>query len=110
MWLIYALGSHVIPVARVGLSWARDIFVTFLMYACLIGCSLGVMYLLCNWGHAQLHSLCAHAHRMMFPTCRHPVTNGDHGRERVTNSTGMTTITGSNIAPGATPDLSLGDT
>ena len=74
---LYNYGLVVMPVVRVGLSWARTNLHVVFTYACKLA-HMGVVvvtgWLGENWGNAQLRQHCAAAQHDMFHTRRRPAT------------------------------------
>ena len=80
LWLVGNLVYEVTPAVREGYRWAR---INLQLMRCILVVCGGLIVSAYIWGKAQRHTLCTRLHGGGHPSRRHPVTNGEHGRDLV---------------------------
>ena len=80
LWLVGNFAYAVAPAVREGYRWAR---INLQLMLCILVVCGGLIVSVYIWGKAQRHTRCTPVHGGGHPSRRHPVTNGEHGRELI---------------------------
>jgi hypothetical protein len=80
LWLLLNVACHLAPAVREGYRWAR---INLQLMPCILVVCIGLIVSVYIWGKAQRHPRCTAVHGGGHPSRRHPVTNGEHGRDLV---------------------------